>query len=306
MPLAVLVADPEQATRSFLGRHLADDGFSVVEARAADEALALAEREHPDLVLLGNPLPDLSALEVCRLLREGEPGRGWDRDVPVIVLDGAEADSVDRVRAFDRGCDDYVARPFVYDELVARMRAILRRTGPRQGDRIVAGAIVVDRRTRSVTVDGVEVALAGKEYELLLKLASDPERVFSEGGAPPRRLGLPLARQDPNAGLPRLSAPAQARARRPVAVRDQRVGRGVPVAARPVASAACPRPTGRSGPSASSCGRSRRRISTPCSRSIPTSVSSVGSTTTPGAPRRSRPCSSGRFAARPSPTRASG
>ena len=178
MPLAVLVADPEQATRSFLGRHLADDGFAVVEARAADEALALAERVHPDLVLLGNPLPDLSALEVCRLLREGEPGRGWDRDVPVIVLDGAEADSVDRVRAFDRGCDDYVARPFVYDELVARMRAILRRTGPRQGDRVVAGAIVVDRRTRSVTVDGVEVALAGKEYELLLKLATDPERVF--------------------------------------------------------------------------------------------------------------------------------
>jgi DNA-binding response OmpR family regulator len=171
---ALLVAEPEPSTRGFLGRHLADDGL------AADEALELAEREHPDLVLLGNPLPDLSALEVCRRLREGEPGRRWDRDVPVIVLDRPDADEVDRVRAFDRGCDDYVARPFVYDELLARIRAILRRTKPRLGERIEAGGIVVDRRTRGVTVDGVAVALAGKEYELLLRLAAEPERVFSK------------------------------------------------------------------------------------------------------------------------------
>ena len=178
MPAAVLVAESEQSTRSFLGRHLADDGFEVVGASAGTETLELAERAHPDLVLLGNPLPDLSALEVCRWLREGEPGRRWDRDVPVIVLDGAEADSVDRVRAFDRGCDDYVARPFVYDELLARIRAILRRSRPSLGERLVAGAIVLDRRTRQVSVEGLPVGLAGKEYELLLKLASEPERVF--------------------------------------------------------------------------------------------------------------------------------
>jgi DNA-binding response OmpR family regulator len=176
--VALLVAEPEQSTRSFLGRHLTDDGFAVVEAAAADEALSLAEREHPDLVLLGNPLPDLPALEVCRLLREGEPGRRWDRDVPVIVLDGPDADAVDRIRAFDRGCDDYVARPFVYDELLARIRAILRRARPGLGERLEAGGIVVDRRTRQVSVHGLPVQLAGKEYELLLKLATAPERVF--------------------------------------------------------------------------------------------------------------------------------
>jgi DNA-binding response OmpR family regulator len=175
---AVLVAEPEPDTRSFLGRHLADDGFDVVEASGADEALALAERAHPDLVLLANPLADLSALEVCRRLREGEPGRRWDRDVPVIVLDGPNADSVDRIRAFDRGCDDYVARPFVYDELLARIRAVLRRTRPAPPDRLEAGAIVVDRRTRRVTVGDDPVVLSGKEYELLLRLAREPERVI--------------------------------------------------------------------------------------------------------------------------------
>jgi DNA-binding response OmpR family regulator len=175
---AVLVAEPEPSARTFLGRHLADDGFDVVEACDADEAFTLAERAHPDLVLLGNPLAGLSALEVCRRLREGEPGRRWNRDVPVIVLDGPNADSVDRVRAFDRGCDDYVARPYVYDELLARIRAVLRRTRPAPSERLEAGAIVVDRRTRRVVVGDRPVVLSGKEYELLLRLASEPERVF--------------------------------------------------------------------------------------------------------------------------------
>jgi DNA-binding response OmpR family regulator len=178
VPDAVLVAEAELDARSFLGRHLADDGFDVVEASAGDEALTLVERTHPDLVLLANPLAGLSGLEVCRRLREGEPGRRWDRDVPVIVLDGPDADSVDRLRAFDRGCDDYVARPFVYDELLARIRAVLRRTRPVPADRVEAGAIVVDRRTRRVTVGDQPVVLSGKEYELLLRLASEPERVF--------------------------------------------------------------------------------------------------------------------------------
>jgi DNA-binding response OmpR family regulator len=178
VPDAVLIAEAEQDARSFLRRHLADDGFDVVEASAGDEALALAERTHPDLVLLANPLADLTAHEVCRRLREGEPGRRWNRDVPVIVVDGPESDSIDRLRAFDRGCDDYVARPFVYDELLARMRAVLRRTRPAPADRIEAGAIVVDRRTRRVTVGDQPVVLSGKEYELLVRLASEPERVF--------------------------------------------------------------------------------------------------------------------------------
>ena len=180
MSSALLLAEPEEQTRGFLERHLSDDGFRVVGATAAHETLELAERTRPDLVLLGTSLPDASGLEVCGRLREGEPGRSWNREVPVIVLGQEEADAVDRVRAFARGCDDYVAKPFYYDELLARIRAILRRVSPPESDQLEAGDIVVDRPTRRVVVAGEVVPLAAKEYELLIKLASDPTRVFKK------------------------------------------------------------------------------------------------------------------------------
>lgn len=180
MSTALLIAETEPITRVFLERHLSDDGFEVVGARGGVEALELAERAQPDLVLLGNPLPDASAIEVCRRIREGEPGRSWNRDVPVIVLGCCDADAVDRVRAFERGCDDYVPRPFVYEELRARIRAVLRRVAGPPPDRVEAGDVLIDRATRTVTVCGEGVALAGKEYELLLKLASEPTRVFTK------------------------------------------------------------------------------------------------------------------------------
>ncbi len=174
MSSALLIAEPEPLTGTFLERHLTDDGYAVLRAEDGDGALDLAERTRPDLVLLG------TELEVCRRLREGEPGRSWDRNVPVIVLGPAEADAVDRVRAFDRGADDFVSRPFIYDELLARIRAVLRRTAPAPGRRVEAGEIVIDRATRGVSVAGRRVALPSKEYDLLLKLASDPTRVFSK------------------------------------------------------------------------------------------------------------------------------
>jgi DNA-binding response OmpR family regulator len=152
----------------------------VLGADAGRQALELVERERPDLVLVGG-LPDAPALEVCRLLREGEPGRCWDRDIPVIVLGEARSsDPVDRVHAFERGCDDFVPRPFHYEELVARIHAVLRRTQPGARKRLAAGALAIDRATRRVTVHGLAVALAAKEYELLVKLASQPTRVFTK------------------------------------------------------------------------------------------------------------------------------
>lgn len=177
---ALVLAEPEPETRDYLERHLSSDGFEVVGAARAREVLELAERLRPNLVLVDSALPDSSGLEVCRRLREGEPGRSWDRDVPLIMLGGDGSDAVDRVRALERGCDDFVPRPFFYEELRARIRAILRRTAPAVDDRLEAGELLVDRRTRRVTVGGRLVTLAGREYELLVKLATEPARVFTK------------------------------------------------------------------------------------------------------------------------------
>ena len=180
MSQALLLAEAEPGTREFLERHLASDGFSVLGTDAGREALELVERERPDLVLVGG-LSDAPALEVCRVLREGEPGRSWDRDVPLIVLGEARSsDPVDRVHAFERGCDDFVPRPFHYEELVARIHAVLRRAQPGVLERLAAGPLAIDRATRRVTVHGFAVALAAKEYELLVKLATEPTRVFTK------------------------------------------------------------------------------------------------------------------------------
>jgi DNA-binding response OmpR family regulator len=165
MSSALLLAEPEPATRGFLERHLRQDGFDVVEALDG-EAVALLEVARPDLVIAADSL----AAELCRLAA----------DVPIIVLGRPDSDPVDRVRAFDGGCDDYVARPFHYEELLARIRAVLRRVSPPASDRIVVGDLEIDRAARRVTVGGVPVVLAAKEYELLVKLAGDPARVFTK------------------------------------------------------------------------------------------------------------------------------
>jgi DNA-binding response OmpR family regulator len=152
----VLIAEQEAGVRGFLERHLVQDGFEVVGTDGCEQA-------PPDLVLLGDP----GALDAFS-------------DVPVIVIGGEDSDAVDRVRAFARGCDDFVARPFVYDELVARMNAVLRRAKPAEPERLRAGPISVELATRRVDLAGPRIDLPAKEYELLVKLASEPYRVFTK------------------------------------------------------------------------------------------------------------------------------
>ena len=153
MSTTVLLTEHEPATRGLLERQLRDDGFELALPGSA-----------PDLVLAGN---------------DAELER-WCGQAPVIVLGPAEAEPDERVRAFRRGCDDYLARPFHYDELVERMRAVLRRAGGVPAARVAAGPLTIDRRARLVTVCGTRVELAQKEYELLLHLANEPERVFTK------------------------------------------------------------------------------------------------------------------------------
>jgi len=175
---AVLLVDNEDSTRVFLEQQLSDDGFDVVSVDRGGPALELLERGGPDLVLLDVVLPDASGFELCRRLREGEPGRAWNRDIPVIMV-SERGEPIDRVRGFARGADDFVVRPFVYEELVARMRAVLRRSaGYARRERVCVGEIDIDRLARTVRVSGEPVVLSAKEYELLLALAAEPERVF--------------------------------------------------------------------------------------------------------------------------------
>ena len=143
--------------RGFLERQLRSDGFDVLAFPSTDELPRAAD---PDVLVLGDP----DALERCRV-----------PDCPVIVL--GRADPAAKVRALQR-CDDYLTRPFVYEELVARIRALLRRCPPRSG-LIDLGELVVDRAARRVLVLGHEVGVSQKEYALLVKLASDPDRVFT-------------------------------------------------------------------------------------------------------------------------------
>jgi DNA-binding response OmpR family regulator len=175
----VLLVEHEGPVRAYLEQQLADDGFEVLAADRSVQALDLAEEVKPDLVLLDAVLPDVSGFELCSRLRDGEPGRRWNRDVPVIMV-SSRGDPVDRVRGFARGCDDYIVKPFVYDELVARMRAVLRRSNGPQHPRLTVRDLEIDLASRVVRLAEEPVQLSAKEYELLVALAEDPERVFKK------------------------------------------------------------------------------------------------------------------------------
>jgi len=159
----VLIAEPEPASDDDLERQLEGDGFEVVRSSEA----AVLDVRRPSLVLVGDP----EAVDACR---------SWDADVPVIVVADERSEPGDRLKAFEHGCDDYVAPPFDYEELLARIRAVLRRSNPGEADLVEAGEIAIDRRTRRVTVAGEPVDLSAKEYALLLELATDPTRVFTK------------------------------------------------------------------------------------------------------------------------------
>ena len=124
---AVLVVEQEAPVRAFLEQQLSDDGFEVLSAEEGRTRARSGRAGAPDLVLL-DPVAARRrrGSSSARRLREGEPGRIWNRDVPVIMV-SARGEPTDRVRGFARGADDYVPMPFVYEELVARMRAVLRR-----------------------------------------------------------------------------------------------------------------------------------------------------------------------------------
>ena len=171
----ILVAEDEGALITLLRYNLEREGYRVLEAQDGEEALLVAAEEKPDVVLLDWMLPQLSGIEVCRRLR----GRQETRNVPIIMLT-ARGEESDRIRGLDTGADDYLTKPFSMTELLARLRAVLRRIRPSLAEDVISvGDIEMDRGAHRVRRAGVEVHLGPTEYKLLDHLIQHPGRVFS-------------------------------------------------------------------------------------------------------------------------------
>jgi DNA-binding response OmpR family regulator len=175
----VLVIEDDEATRGFLADNLAADGFRVASASSAAEGLRAIEVRRPCLVLLDLRLDGGSGLDVLDRVRaaDGMASR-IDPDLPIIVLTG-RAGEADRVRSFDRGADDHLTKPFLYAELLARVRAVLRRAEGRRAKGILrVRDLTIDPTTRIVRLAGSRIELSAKEFALLHALAAEPTRVY--------------------------------------------------------------------------------------------------------------------------------
>lgn len=167
--LPVLIVEDDPAIGSQLAKGLARAGCLPRLVRTGTASLA---ESGSALVLLDLGLPDMDGVALCRLMRDRSP-------VPIIVVTarGAQAD---RVEALDAGADDYIVKPFGFEELTARMRAVLRRSGgPDAGNVVICGALRIDLQARRVHISGEPIALTGKEFDILACLALEPGRVVS-------------------------------------------------------------------------------------------------------------------------------
>src|SRR6185295_3217984 len=160
----VLIVEDEEALRFTLAHNLKREGYNVITAARGDDGLRMAREQTPDLILLDVMLPGVDGIQVCRMLRR-------DSDVPIIMLTALGGEG-DRVAGLDTGADDYMPKPFGMRELMARVRALLRRSGPRAKPDagpsvVVSGDLQVDRERREVSREGKVLRIKPKEIELL-------------------------------------------------------------------------------------------------------------------------------------------
>ncbi len=171
----VLLVEDEPAQREILSYNLEADGFRVEMAENGEEALVMVDEVAPDIIVLDWMLPTLSGIEVCRRLKT----RNATRATPIIML-SARSEEVDRVRGLETGADDYVVKPYSVVELLARVRAQLRRTRPAAvGERLEYMDIVLDAETHRVTRGGTTLKLGPTEFRLLATFMEKPGRVWS-------------------------------------------------------------------------------------------------------------------------------
>ena len=170
MPRVLLVED-ETTLLELVSQHLTREGFTVITATRGDTALDLARSEAHDVCIFDVMLPGLDGLSLCRILRK-------ESEVPIILLTARGAE-IDRVIGLESGADDYIVKPFSLPELVARVRAALRRVPKLHGDRMVVGDVSLDLTTRRVYLEEREVKLTHKEFELLATLMRNKGAVLS-------------------------------------------------------------------------------------------------------------------------------
>ena len=175
MNLHLLIVEDEAALVELLRYNFEQEGFRVSSAADGEEALVMVAEDPPDIIVLDWMLPHLSGLEVCRQLRR----RPETRAIPIIILT-ARGEEGDRVRGLDSGADDYLAKPFSPRELVARVRAVLRRARPALAEeKLRFGDITMDLAAHRVTRSGRSIHLGPTEFRLLRYLLEHPGRVFS-------------------------------------------------------------------------------------------------------------------------------
>jgi DNA-binding response OmpR family regulator len=172
----VLIVEDEESLLFTLAHSMKREGYQVLTANRGDDGLKMAREQTPDLIVLDVMLPGIDGIQICRLLRR-------DSDVPIIMLTALGGES-DRVAGLDTGADDYMPKPFGMRELMARVRALLRRSGPRAApdtgpSLVMSGDLSLDRERREVLRGGKVLRMKPKEFELLLFFLQHPGRVFS-------------------------------------------------------------------------------------------------------------------------------
>ena len=185
MTARILLIEDDPRLAEMVSEYLGQAGFRVAVAGSGNEGLERLEREPFDALVLDLTLPDIDGLEVCRRLRARA-------DTPVLMLT-ARGDAMDRVVGLEIGADDYLPKPFEPRELLARLRAILRRrSGPGAGDVLRFGRVEIDRGARALRLDGTERTLTGHQFALLLALAENAGRVMSREALMDQMKGEPL------------------------------------------------------------------------------------------------------------------
>jgi two-component system phosphate regulon response regulator PhoB len=175
MRAKILLVEDDASLIELVTYNLEKEGFDVVRTGDGEEALTLAEEEKPDLVILDWMIANLSGIEVCRRLRRSPA----TANLPIVMLT-ARGDEADRIRGLETGADDYMTKPFSPRELIARIRAVLRRLRPAlQGGQLEFAGIAMDTTAHRVTRDGRTVQLGPTEFRLLRHFLEHPGRVFS-------------------------------------------------------------------------------------------------------------------------------